>query len=594
MKTTELTSPLIGTVARVAPVGTALATGTAAVIIESMKMEHPVVAPFDGEVEAVNVAVGDQVVVGQPVAVLRHIDGRDAVAGGEAATSVDVSADAESAALAEVRQRRAFGLDTNRIAAVERRHATGRMTARQYIHALVDEGSLTEYGPLVLAAQRSRRGKEELISKTPGDGLVGGIAEVDGTRCVVMTYDYMVLAGTQGHQNHRKKDRLFELAERLRLPVILFAEGGGGRPGETDGVTVAGLDCLAFALLARLALRVPVIGVNTGYCFAGNAALLGMCDVRIATEDSYVGMAGPAMIEGGGLGVVKPTEIGPVQDQTSNGVLDIVVPDDREAVDAAKQVLSLMTGQLHDVVERAPAETLRDLVPENRRSVYDMRAILGAVFDVGSVVEVRPDFGPSTITAFARFEGRPLVVVANDPRFLGGAIDTDAARTTARILGLAEKLRLPVAFFCDTPGFMVGPDTERTGLVDAAGALFIAGAALTVPFLSVVTRKGYGLGAQAMAGGGFKQPIATIAWPTSEFGGMGLEGFVKLGYRDELAAIEDEQEREARYEEMVAKMYEVGKGLSMADHFEIDDVIDPAETAQWLRLLFERTGAEHA
>jgi acetyl-CoA carboxylase carboxyltransferase component len=575
----ELTSPLIGTVLRCPSVGDHIEHGKPVVVVESMKMEHPVVAPFDCVVLTNEVTAGSQVDAGQVVTTVQRSQS-------VTSTSVDDLHRPESVALHEVRERRAYGLDENRQAAVNKRHAARRRTAREYIAALTDEGTFVEYGPLVLAAQRSRRGRDELISKTPGDGLVGGIADVSGVRCVVLTYDYMVLAGTQGHQNHRKKDRLFELAERMGLPVIVFAEGGGGRPGESDGVTVAGLDCLAFALLAKLALAVPVIGINTGYCFAGNAALFGMCDVRIATENSFVGMAGPAMIEGGGLGVVDPTDIGPSRDQSTNGVLDIVVADDEEAIATVRQLVCVMTAQKTEPTGRGEPERLRHLVPDNRREIYDMHKVVEAAFDIGSVIELRPDFGRSTITAFARFEGSAVVVVANDPSHLGGAIDTDTARSTARMLRLAEKLRLPVAFFCDTPGFMVGPDVERTGLVDAAGGLFIAGAALTVPFLTVVTRKGYGLGAQAMAGGGFKQPVATVAWPTSEFGGMGLEGFVKLGYRDELAAIDNDVEREERYQEMVARMYEIGKGLSMADHFEIDDVIDPVETPNWLRLLF--------
>ena len=497
--------------------------------------------------------------------------------------------------LAEVIARHGFGLDENRPEDVAKLRSKGKSgkakrTARENIADLIDPDSFVEYGPLVLAAQRRRRSVEELIQKTPGDGLIGGIAEVNGQRCVVVTYDYMVLAGTQGHQNHRKKDRLFELARDHALPLVLFAEGGGGRPGDTDGVTVAGLDCLAFGLLAELSGHVPLIGINTGYCFAGNAALIGCCDVIISTKDANLGMAGPAMIEGGGLGVHHPSEIGPVPEQEVTGVIDVTVDDEAEAVAVAQQYLSYFQGPVAQWDQPDPLE-MRNVVPQNRREVYDVRAAIDSIFDVGSVLELRPKFGIGMVTALARFEGNPVGVIANNPTYLAGAIDSDNADKSARFMQLCDAHGLPILFLCDTPGFMVGPDVERTGLVRHASRLFVTGASLTVPFGTIVLRKGYGLGAQAMAGGGFKTPMFTVAWPTSEFGGMGLEGFVRLGYRDELAAIEDPEEREAEYQKMVDKMYEVGKGVSMADHFEIDDVIDPADSGRWIRMLL--TGHQH-
>lgn len=579
----QVRAPIVGSVIELASVGTLVDAGERVAVIESMKMHHPVATPAPGRVSAVHARVGQVVKVGDR---LLSVD-VDASVAPAAPASPDPGdrADRVPPALTEVRDRRRFGLDEERPEAVARRHATGRRTARENLADLVDPGSFVEYGPLVIAAQRRRRSKDELITKTPADGLVGGVAEVHGRRCVVMSYDYLVLAGTQGYQNHRKKDRLFDLAMRMDLPVVILAEGGGGRPGDTDGVTVAGLDCLAFGLLARLAARVPVVGVNTGYCFAGNAALFGMSDIRIATTDSYLGMAGPAMIEGGGLGVVAPTEIGPVGDQAANGVLDIVVADDAEAMSCARTVLEFLAPAGRSFGRPDPDE-LRLAVPADRRELYPMRQVLHGLVDLDSLLELRARHAPNMITALGRFEGRPLAVVANDAAHLGGAIDSAAARSAARMLRLAEKWRLPVVFVCDTPGFMVGPEAERTGLVEAAGDLFVANGALTVPYLTIVTRKGYGLGAQAMAGGGFKFPVATVGWPTSEFGGMGLEGFVRLGYRDELAAIEDDAERNARFEEMVAAMYEHGRGLSMADHFEIDDVIDPAESERWIRLLW--------
>src|SRR5207245_5498602 len=235
-------------------------------------------------------------------------------------------------------------LDAARPEAVARRRERGRRTARENLADLLDEGTFVEYGPLIFAAQERRRSREELITRTPADGLVAGVGDIDGHRAVAMSYDYTVLAGTQGMRNHLKKDRLFELAERRRLPLVLFAEGGGGRPGDVDWPHVAGLDCRAFDLFAQLSGLVPLVGIASGFCFAGNAALLGCCDVVIASEDSSIGMGGPAMIEGGGLGVFAPEDVGPIDVQWTNGVVDLRVKDDAEAVALAKGYLSYYHG----------------------------------------------------------------------------------------------------------------------------------------------------------------------------------------------------------------------------------------------------------
>jgi acetyl-CoA carboxylase carboxyltransferase component len=486
--------------------------------------------------------------------------------------------------LAELRRRRDKTRDAARPDAVSKRRAAGHRTARENVEDLLDDGSFVEFGAFALAAQRSRRSLEELIDKTPGDGLIGGLGRVNGdlfgddaARCLVASYDYMVLAGTQGHLNHKKKDRLFELAERLRLPVVLFAEGGGGRPGDVDAQIVAGLDCMAFALFAKLSGLVPLVGIVSGYCFAGNAALLGCCDVIIATEDSSIGMGGPAMIEGGGLGTHAPEDVGPISVQQPNGVVDITVRDEAEAVRVAKRYLSYFQGTLSewDSVEQTK---LRDVVPEHRRTAYDTRRAIEMLADIDSVLELRPKFGRPIITALARVEGRPIGVIANDPRHLGGAIDSNGADKASRFMQLCDAHDLPILFLCDTPGFMVGPEAEKTAQVRHFARMFVTGASLTVPFFTVVLRKGYGLGAQAMAGGSFHAPLFTVAWPTGEFGGMNLEGAVRLGFRRELEAIEDETERQRAFENMVGMAYEHGKALNMAAHFEIDDVIDPADT----------------
>jgi acetyl-CoA carboxylase carboxyltransferase component len=555
--------------------------GAPVVVLEAMKMEHEVLADVDGIVLELAVTVGEAVREGQLLATLEP-----RAAAGPAEASEDSEPEGERADLRAVRERHEVGLDRARGDAVARRHEHGRRTARENLAELIDEGTFVEYGPLLFAAQERRRTREELIARTPADGLVGGIGDVAGRPCVVMSYDYTVLAGTQGMRNHAKKDRLFELAERRRLPVVLFAEGGGGRPGDVDMPIVAGLDCRAFALFASLSGLVPLVGVAAGYCFAGNAALLGCCDVVIATEDSSIGMGGPAMIEGGGLGVHDPSEVGPIEVQYGNGVVDLRAQDEHEAVVLAKRYLSYFLGPVDPAPLSAP-ERLRELVPEQRKRRYEIRAVVQELFDEGSVLELRGGWGPGMVTALARLEGRPLGVIANDASHLGGAIDADAADKAARFLQLCDGFELPVLLLCDTPGFMVGPASEQTATVRHFARMFVTAANATVPIGTIVLRKGYGLGAQAMAAGGFKAPLFTVGWPTSEFGAMGLEGAVRLGMRRELEAIEDPGERERVFAEMVATAYERGRGLNMAAYGEIDDVIDPADSRRWIATLFD-------
>jgi acetyl-CoA carboxylase carboxyltransferase component len=581
--TVAVTAPFAGVVVALPhDVDGHVGVGSTVAVLEAMKMEHEVLAEIDGIVLELAVSVGDSVEEDQLLLVLEP-GGRGAAADAQPA---DANEGDERADLEEVRERHEIGLDAAREEAVARRHDAGRRTARENLADLVDEGTFVEYGPLLFAAQELRRSREELIARTPADGLVGGIGEVEGRPCVAMSYDYTVLAGTQGMRNHLKKDRLFELAERRKLPVVLFAEGGGGRPGDVDMPIVAGLDCRAFALFASLSGLVPLVGIASGYCFAGNAALLGCCDVVIATEDSSIGMGGPAMIEGGGLGVHHPSEVGPIDVQHANGVVDLRVADEREAVAAAKRYLSYFTGP------REPGAVLdqrrlRELIPEQRKRAYQVRTVLRTLFDEDSVLELRDGWGAGMVTALARVDGRPLGVVANDPTHLGGAIDADAADKAARFMQLCDAFELPVLLLCDTPGFMVGPAAERTATVRHFARMFLAGASLTVPVGTIVLRKGYGLGAQAMAAGGFKSPMFTVAWPTSEFGGMGLEGAVRLGMRRELEAIEDEQERERVFQATVAAAYERGRGVNMAAYGEIDDVIDPADSRRWIATLFD-------
>lgn len=494
--------------------------------------------------------------------------------------------------LAALQERLAYLLDQNRPEAVQKRHRKGQRTIRENLQDLTNQDSLVEYGSLLLAAQRGRKSIQELIEQTPADGLVSGIASVNGehfaeqqAQCMVLGYDYTVLAGTQGAFNHKKTDRMLGLAERLKLPIVFFLEGGGGRPGDVDfyPISVGGLDLLTFSSFAGLSGKVPRIAIVAGYCFAGNAALAGCADVIIATENCSIGMGGPAMIEGGGLGSFHPKEIGPVSVMTQNGVIDILVKDEAEAVQVAQQYLSYFQGDRSDW--QAPdQQQLRRLIPEDRKWGYDVRKVVHALADQDSVLELRKAFGKAALTFLSRIEGRPVGIIANNPRHLGGAIDAEASDKMARFLQLCDSFGIPILSLCDTPGFMVGPDNEAHAMVRRASRLFVVGAAIRVPFMTIILRKAYGLGAMAMAGGSFQKPLFTIAWPTGELGAMGLEGAVKLGFKKELDRIEDPQQRQQLYDQLVEQAYQQGKAMNAASVMEIDEVIDPINSRRWISM----------
>ena len=566
-------------------VGDTVAPGAELAVLEAMKMQHVLTAPHAGIVRQRFVDDGAYLASGAPILLLEPAEH---AAEHAAADAAPLDPDHLRADLRRVIERHAFTLDAARPDAVARRHARGLRTARENVADLCDQGSFIEYGALAIAAQTRRRSREDLIANTPADGLVTGVGGVNGlifgaeaARTAVLAYDATVLAGTQGMRNHAKTDRLLGLALQQRLPTVLFAEGGGGRPGDVDSDVLAGLHFDSFARYAALSGQVPVVGVAAGRCFAGNAALLGCSDVIIATRGSNIGMGGPAMIEGGGLGVFTPEQIGPSDEQHANGVIDLLVDDEAAAVRAARQYLSYFQGRLRDWVT-PDQRLLRGVVPENRLRVYDTRAALRGLVDEGSLLLLRGGFGAGIHSALARIEGRPVGLLASNPLHLGGAIDAPAADKAARFMQLCDAHGLPIVSLIDTPGFMVGPEVERTAQVRHVSRLFVTAASLRAPFFSVVLRKGYGLGAMAMAAGGFHAPFFTVSWPTGEFGGMGLEGAVRLGFRKELEALPAGAERDALFERLLAQQYRQGEALSMATALEIDAVIDPADTRAWL------------
>ena len=477
----------------------------------------------------------------------------------------------------ELLRRRALTEDAARPQAVQRRHAGGGRTARENIADLVDPGSFVEYGRYAIAAQRARRDVGDLIANTPGDGLLAGTARINGHPSAVLSYDYTVLAGTQGALGHFKKDRLFELIERMRLPTVFFAEGGGGRPGDTDYPTVSSLDVRAFALWAKLSGLVPRIAVVKGRCFAGNAVIAGAADLIVATADTSIGMGGPAMIAGGGLGQVSPEDVGPISVQAPNGVVDIVVADEAEAVTVTKRLIGYFQGATPPG-PAADQNALRTMIPERARRAYPVGPIIETLADQNSVTFLRERYAPEMVTALALIDGRPVGIIANNTMVMAGAITASASDKAARFLQLCDAFGLPVVSLVDCPGYMVGPDAEAQALVRRASRLLVAGAALRVPLVAVILRRGYGLGAQAMTGGSLREPLLTVAWPGAHLGPMGLEGAVRLGMRKELEAIADTTEREERVRQATAAAQEHAKALNAAALFEIDDVIDPADT----------------
>src|SRR6185312_10841442 len=540
--TVSVPAPMQGTIVSIAvKEGDAVASGQPLLIMDAMKMQHEIKSPARGYVRRIAVEAGETIYEGHPLLFVEEAD----VEVKGAAVEEKIDLDYIRPDLAEYFERRALTLDDKRPEAVGRRRKTNQRTARQNLDDLLDPGSLIEWGAFAIASQRTRRTVDDLIARTPADGLITGVGRVNGSlfgpdksRVAVAHYDYTVLAGTQGKTNHHKKDRLFEIVEEQRIPLVFFTEGGGGRPGDVDVQSVAGLNTMAFHIFGRLSGVAPLVGINSGRCFAGNAAILGCCDVVIATRNSSIGMGGPAMIEGGNLGVYAPEEVGPMSVQVPNGTVDIAVDDEAEAVAVARKYLSYFQGPLPEW-RAADQRLLRLSIPENRLRVYDVREVITTMCDEGSVLELRRAFGLGMVTVLARIEGKPLGIVANNPMHLAGAIDSDGSDKAARFLQLCDAFGLPVLFLCDTPGMMVGPEVEKTALVRHCSRLFVTGANLGVPFCTIVLRKAYGLGAQAMAGGSFHAGTFAISWPTGEFGGMGLEGAVKLGYRKELEAVSD-------------------------------------------------------
>ena len=589
--TEPLRAPIQGTIIEIlVGEGDTVVAGQDAVIMNAMKMEHVLQADIGGIVQEITVSVGDIIWEGHPLVFIEPADVGPAVDDG----SGDIDLDYIRPDLQHNIDLHEALLDHNRPGPVARRHAKGKRTARENIAQLVEGGTWTEYMPLAVAAQRRNRSWEELRVVSPADGLLCGIGTVNAdlfdnevASTAIISYDETVWAGTQGGRGHEKTDRMVETAHRLLTPLVFIAEGAGGRSGDSDWAytRVAARAVRTFERLAELSGRVPMVSITAGRCFAGNASMLGMCDIIVATEGSNIAMGGPAVIEGGGLGLFLPEELGPMSQQVPNGVVDIFVKDEAEAMAATRKYLSYFQGRLSEW--SAPDQRLlRHVIPENRLRTYDVRKVIELLADHDSVLELRPEFGVGMVTALIRIEGRPVGVIANNNMHLGGAVDSPGSDKLARFAQICDCWNIPVLTLVDTPGMMVGPEVEKTALVRHCHRVFVSLANLTTPKMTLTLRKCYGLGGLAMLAGSTEAGLFNVGWPTSEYGGMNLEAGVKLGARAQLEQIEDLEERTRVYEQMVADAYERGNAFNAATVLESDDVIDPAETRQWIiRLL---------
>ena len=581
--TTPVRSPMQGTILEVMVAeGDAVREGQQMFVMDSMKMEHLIKSDVGGILRQLMVKPGDIVYEAHPLAFIEEADVGEAIV--EKAREIDLDYIPER--LQEFFELQAMGADENRREWVDKRHAKGKMTQRECLAELIDEGSWFEMGELVLPARHMIMSDKEMRRRAPGDGMITGIATVNRDQfdeqratTLIAMYDETIWAGTQGMMGHQKTDRIIKLADEQATPLILWAEGAGGRSGDTDHsyISAAGQWVPTYDMLGKLSGTVPTVGITAGRVFAGNASMLGITDCVIATRDANIGMGGPATIEGGGLGLFMPEEIGAMSDMGPAGSVDIIVEDDHEAIATAKKYLAYFQGPIDDWA-CADQRLLRHVIPENRLRTFKVRSVIELLADTDSVLELRAEFGIGIVTALIRIEGHPVGIIANNNEHLGGAVDSPGADKLCRFAQLCDAFNIPILVLSDTTGMMVGPDVERTGLARKCNNIFVTLANVQTPKFCLILRKSYGLAAQAMQTGSSRAPTWTLAWPTAELGGMNLEAAVRLGQRAELAAIENIEERAARYEELVAEAYRSGKGVNSSSVHENDGIIDPAAT----------------
>jgi acetyl-CoA carboxylase carboxyltransferase component len=470
--------------------------------------------------------------------------------------------------------------DEFRTSAVEKQHKRGKYTARERIEKLLDPNSFREIGGLAQPV--------EVSGDYAADGIVTGTGFIDGKLVCCAAYDYTILAGSQGKVSHQKIDHIVNIAIQQGCPMILFSEGGGAR---VQGIaTTSRATSEVFVSLARASGWIPTITVICGPAFAGHANLASLTDVIIMIEkESAMGIAGPPLVKSAMGANFTPEELGGVEIQGKAGTPDLIVDSEESAINHIRSYLSYLPSNCNqplpisaEVME--PVGDLCSLVPTASNRAYDMRKVIDAIFDKGSVLELKGFYGKNVITSFARINGKTIGIIANQPQAKAGILDSPGSDKMARFISLCDAYRIPITFLVDVPGFTPGPAAEQSALVRHSARIIYELAQATIPIYTVVIRKAYGLAYYAMGALAFK-PNLLVAWPTAEFGGMGLEGAVEILHKEELQNSEDPLLRRRQLAEELGKEL---KAFRSGQKFTVDDVIHPNDTRSVLMDAMDR------
>ena len=499
-------------------------------------------------------------------------------------------------AVAELNEKKAKFREMGGAERVKRQHDQNKLTARERIDLLFDAGTFVEFG---LLAHHQSQSPAMQGKFTPGDGVVTGVGDIDGRKACVIAYDFTVMAGSMGMVTEIKATRMRELALRERIPLIWLVDSAGARIQEATGSMFARTGDL-FREQVIMSGVVPQVAAMVGPGAAGTAYIPGLADfVPMVKGTSNMALAGPHLVKAAVGEEVTAEDMGgsSVHNKVS-GVADLEVPDDQSCIDAIRKYLSyfpasntseLPITETDDPIDRR-AEELYDIVPANPRQAYDIHKVISAITDDGDFFPMKPDFARNLVTGFARFAGRPVGIVGNQPKFLGGALDVNSADKAARFVWLCDAFNIPLLFLMDCPGFLVGSAVEKQGIIRHGAKMLFAVAEATVPKVTIVLRKGYGAGYYVMNGRAY-EPDYIAAWPTAEISVMGPEGAVNIIFRKQIEAMPEEERNDAR-NNMVAMIREQISPYVAAGWSFIDDLIDPADTRQVVVRAFEQSSTK--